>query len=545
MSERPVRDTTCTTSGSSMSVALDERRGAAAYPPLATPAEFGREACAWLAQFLTLHAHGDDLAPGRSWLAGGNLREVGMIHPGIVVAVAAVMGVVRRHPLRLPLLLLSSFGLAVTLRVPGFYELLIELPGFRENANQRLAGLVAFGAALLAGIGIDRLEGRRWRVASVAAPTALVLLAAIAWIDHVKTPPLTPGHHAQFGETLLVVPPLAALALGCVCTLVRGRRMRLAGLCLLIVCAVDVARHVRPLVPWAPAAATWPTTPLVDHLKGSTDVASGRILCIGESFPAEMNLAHELPFLDGYCSLQSRDESTFLALAGVPVTPSGKVAGAWAEPAAFDDALLDLASVRHVVVTPRPPGTEGQETGTIVTRPDGRRFRLAYVGVDGLVLERLEALPRARLCGTAVAASDHPDVAAFVANEDERTTVMVEGDARPTGGTGRAELVEYSADCVRIRAEVAGGSAILVTSDVFDEHWSVTVDGSPRETVRVNHHFRGVLLEEGERDVVFHHEPGASFTAGLAHGGVASLLWILLVLKARDERGAEVSRSSA
>ena len=86
---------------------------------------------------------------------------------------------------------------------------------------------------------------------------------------------------------------------------------------------------------------------------------------------------------------------------------------------------------------------------------------------------------------------------------------------------------------VQLESRVAG---VLVLNDTFDEGWTATVDGAPREVIRVNALVRGVRVEEGQHAVVFQYAPrdGWSTRAMWALGWGLSLL--LLSVPARDRR---------
>jgi hypothetical protein len=89
---------------------------------------------------------------------------------------------------------------------------------------------------------------------------------------------------------------------------------------------------------------------------------------------------------------------------------------------------------------------------------------------------------------------------------------------------GRAKLLEYTNESVRVRATL-NGSGILVLTDSFYPGWHAYVDGREAKILRANYFFRAVVLSRGEHVVEFRYEP-ASFRVGV----IVSLCTILSLL---------------
>ncbi len=93
---------------------------------------------------------------------------------------------------------------------------------------------------------------------------------------------------------------------------------------------------------------------------------------------------------------------------------------------------------------------------------------------------------------------------------DPRRTAFVTGDSGRTGGVRPDEGVplvageeverRYNYQSYSIDAPSRG---VMVVSDVWFPHWQVRVDGQEAPLLRVNHAFRGVMLEPGRHTVEF------------------------------------------
>jgi len=109
--------------------------------------------------------------------------------------------------------------------------------------------------------------------------------------------------------------------------------------------------------------------------------------------------------------------------------------------------------------------------------------------------------------------------------------VTVEGDstvpaeASPPSGTA---TIEDSAPGFWRIATVTDEPAMLVLAQTFDPHWRVTIDGGPRELLRVDGMLTAVVLPTGRSTVELRYEP-ASFRwgAGLTLAGLLACLALL------------------
>ena len=142
-----------------------------------------------------------------------------------------------------------------------------------------------------------------------------------------------------------------------------------------------------------------------------------------------------------------------------------------------------------------------------------------------VVYENADALPRAFLAPSAVAAGSPLDALELVLGGADlsRTVVLEEppppmGDGGGEGGAGEAEIVDYRPGRVEIRAR-ARARCMLFLSDIWYPGWEASVDGEPAKVYRADYAFRAVHLQPGEHRVVMRFRPKS-----LAIGGALSLL---------------------
>lgn len=84
--------------------------------------------------------------------------------------------------------------------------------------------------------------------------------------------------------------------------------------------------------------------------------------------------------------------------------------------------------------------------------------------------------------------------------------------------TWQLTAFESPANSVACSVETAE-PGLLVLADLDYPGWSVTIDGRPAESIRVDGQFRGVRLEPGSHRVVWNYQPrsvlwGAAFSVG-------------------------------
>lgn len=192
--------------------------------------------------------------------------------------------------------------------------------------------------------------------------------------------------------------------------------------------------------------------------------------------------------------------------------------------------LLDLASVRHVVVS---------------NREDNRALRrfvsklgVELVGRIGSDTERFEnerALPRAFVTYRVKPAPATAELLERLsrAGFDPLVSSYVEADDAGLGADDEAprrghpaRIVVDSPQLVEMEADL-DTAGLLVLADSYDSGWRATVDGEPAEILPTNHLFRGVRVPAGTHRVRFEYRPW-SIWAGVASTlvGVACVIGV-------------------
>jgi hypothetical protein len=429
----------------------------------------------------------------------------------LTLPLALLAPIVARRGLPLALgLAVLLMGLLSAGRHGGLHPLLYDwMPGAvgALRGMGRAVGPGVVGLALLAGLGLHRLgeaSARRLFLGLLAA----VLIAHVGLLGVVGFDPRTLGSAAVVA---------AALGLAVLC---RARPARLqTGVAALIAIDLlwlgaleDLLEGSPPPPPPAQLAGEIRFPALAEIAAGRFGGEGERVLLLGFG-AANFTFHHRLDGVGGYNPLVTLQYLDFASLANHGrIHPRKPLDGFIHQivPGRVHSGLFDAASIRFVI-------------SAVPLSWDGLRLLERYgphplTRRPVLLYENERALPRAYLAYRSVRAEGPEDLQRLLGPDfDPRARVVFEGDARALDGPPEIEPAEASRSGPgELSFEVAAGRpALLVVTDAWHPGWRAWVDGVPAPVLRVNAHFRGVLLGAGARRVELRFEP-RSFRAGAA-----------------------------
>ena len=158
---------------------------------------------------------------------------------------------------------------AVTYGMPGLREILEQVPGFAWAANRRFTLGIAFGGAILGGLGLNSLLGSTRSNANWIGWTsgAVVLIAGFGALAAAR---LENGIWTSFRVSpgsWIVFMSQSAMALSLICLIRRGVIASRWAALFLAILALDLAGHWRHYQPTAPPSEVLATTPAIEALR--------------------------------------------------------------------------------------------------------------------------------------------------------------------------------------------------------------------------------------------------------------------------------------
>ncbi len=122
-------------------------------------------------------------------------------------------------------------------------------------------------------------------------------------------------------------------------------------------------------------------------------------------------------------------------------------------------------------------------------------------------------------------------------------TVVVEAPAAPPAAPGRVLAIERGVEWCRVDAE-ADAQALLVVNDAFWPGWLATIDGRPAEILPADALVRAVRWPPGRHRLEMSYEP-PEITVGWAISASGLLLLLVLMWRARSQPGDALAAGAA
>jgi Bacterial membrane protein YfhO len=185
----------------------------------------------------------------------------------------------------------------------------------------------------------------------------------------------------------------------------------------------------------------------------------------------------------------------------------------------YDKDLIDLLGVRYLVQSPR--FRYGSEVREVCAVDEGHSFNFLGKGIQWIrqlsLLENNRVMPRTFVVREAVLMESEAtgferlqaqlhaiDVrhTATLEDWDPATTPLPQSSSPP----GPAKIQSHKPNEIRIALD-GHTAGLLVLTDPWYPGWVCRVDGNEVPIWKADYAFRGVMVPEGSREVVFHFEP--------------------------------------
>lgn len=421
----------------------------------------------------------------------------------------------------------AALAAVIVFGVPGAGPLLAEVPPLSMAIPTRMASVLALALAVLGGLGLQAVlevePATLARARRVARATfAGLVVVAFVFVAGDFTTHARLAAQVPVGAQYVALVALLAVATVLVLGLVghRGGTYRWLGLLgIQLAATLPLAVTYNGVID---ARLFYPEPPpLVRHLQDAAQHERSRVL-FRVFRAANLGVMFGLDEAGGYDGITPRRIDDL-------VDPEGSLdslaSGVLRVTAPLDSPALSLVGIRHVAVpangkdAPPPWPLEWEGDGGRVYRNPRAARRVSLIYRAATCLD--EATTLARLGDAAF----DPRREAIIAGCDGVPAVG------PAGSAARADLQEYSAQRVTIRAET-DAPGWLVLTDAWFPGWRARVNGAEQPIWRANYAFRAVWLPAGRHEVEFRYWP-RPLTWGLAASGAASLAIAALFWRGR------------
>jgi hypothetical protein len=391
--------------------------------------------------------------------------------------------------------------------LPPAPRLLGALPVLSSMTHTRLLFFLCFTLAVLAGAGLDALEGLEApQRKALAAGAGVCAVLVLFWLEEVFRPVLPEMTAAEKAFALRQVPLFAGGMAAAVFAALAGRktwRTPVKAFCLAWTCFELLSLGIGSN-PAIARSAYYPSTPAIERLR--QDRSLFRIFGMGWTLPPDTGILY------GLQDIRGQDFATVRRYEELMTGRSG------------DFSFYSFA--------PAPPPPLGWlNTKYVLADRDwkepavaGARWKTVYDG-EASIRELQPPLDRALLVSRREVAAP-ADVLARVreASFDPRKVLLLEEDPReiPVIGVGPGEkeprgsfarVSRYEPDDVTVEAAAPAATSLLLL-DTYYPGWKAYVNGREARIYRADYNFRAVLIPAGRSTVRFEYAPW-SFRLGL------------------------------
>jgi hypothetical protein len=455
---------------------------------------------------------------------------------GFTWAILAVVGIRLGGRKTLVPAIIAGAMLAYALGGSYFID---RLPGFNNfRMPTRMLLTLAFPVAYFAAIGVKSLQHEKAksvvRLATVFWMVVLLNFATIAFLGGNY-----PSKFTQVDQWWTIY--WLVLIAGCILFLLLGTRLQFPqrAIAVTLLMVADVLILAVPLAESRPVDEIYPNSPIIDYIREHNsdrhrvyDVSEGSGFqsnfggsgyhshFLGPGSPAAS--VHGIPSILGYNPLDVARYRQFLAFVADIGESQRAVSGSFTHPviAAFpiqNKRLLDLIGVRF----------QSRDAFIwLLDRSNPRAFYLlgspttynflgpGVTAIPGIALEEnTYVLPRTFVVAQTLPQVSQSEVLGQLKSIDVgRTATLEDWDPaiaplpQSSNPPGPAKLLSHSPNEIRIALD-GRTAGLLVLTDPWYPGWVCRVDGKEVPIWKADYAFRGVMVEEGAKEVVFHFEP--------------------------------------
>jgi len=463
---------------------------------------------------------------------------------GVVVFVFALFSIkkLKKNTAVLYLWLLVTLSLILSFPTPiAVFFWKYNILGMQSSSAHRATILFTFSASMLAGYGLDSFAKiKNSKLLKYLLPSFLLLtsfgLYALlmnflsAWRPN-DFQAIIKGIPAYLVALRNIVLPFVFffILLLVFIFVEKGKLKKSFAVMIVIILAVlELFRFGWKFTPFSPRRFVYPTTPVIEFLMSQEKpnrVTGNWVI------PVNIRTPYELETLEGYETIHPLRMSQFIAALDSGrsgTTPIGRFGNINND----TSHLLDLVNTKYYLTHKYDKDNNPKPDGSISSRFDIDRFKLAFEDKSVAVMESVSSLPRAFMVYDWEVVSDDEEILDRMLNPNfsfadkiilEEDVIEIE-KAVDKPIFDKIVFDEIKEQEIQIEVELEKDGLMFV-SDAHFPGWKAYIDGVQTKIYRANFAFRAVPVKKGKHLVSFLYDP-LSFRIGVGVS-IATMLFLV------------------
>lgn len=411
----------------------------------------------------------------------------------------------------------------------------LKIPVLSTSAVGRIIVLFSFSFAVLAGFGFDAfvedVKKGSYRMIAILFASFFVIFAILGTVAFSQL--LIPQDKAQVALSNLKLPAVILFVFfvaSLITSFFKGARAVIViSVIVLSLTSFDMVRFANKWMPFQSASLVYPAVPVSKFLNKIP--SENRVF---GNFGAESYITHRISGVDGYDPLFISRYGELLNSAqdGLFHTPD-RLGVSLPKRGEMTPKLVNLLGVKYFV----NKIADGRQSWAFpIWQYPIDQFKIVFQDEAYQVFENQKVLPRVFLVSDYKIQTNKRKILKDLYSEGfdpKKGVILEESPGLSTSEVGRARIISYQPNKVRIEAE-SSTSALLVLTDPYYPGWKATVNGNPTKIYRADYALRAVKIPKGKNSLIFSYEP-ESFRNGvyLAVLGVFGLIGISLYASKR------------
>lgn len=377
----------------------------------------------------------------------------------------------------------------------------LSIPFLETAQPTRLLFLIDFSLAVLAGIGISRLQKNRQ---GFFMPLFIVgIFLGTIWLMMLFNFPFsTSNENLLVSRRNLILPSalFGAVVLIYLSSFIvkRKRFIVVIPFVFLLLASFDLTRSAVKFLPFTDQAYVYPETSSIRFLQNNQGYF--RSLSVDDRIlPPNTSIMYGLQTVEGYDPLYLRRYGELIVAAERNQPSFGQPWGfnRIITPSNFESRIYELMGVKYII-----------SLGNL----SSDKLKKVYSEGSTIIYENLNVSPRAFAVESIISADNSDEALRIMFDDDISlvTSAVVENySGKSSFQQAEVRILDYSNNNVKLSVESSGDAFVVLTDSYYPTWRAAVIDENGRiekelEIYRVDYNFRGVLVPQGAKSVLFY-----------------------------------------